>query len=63
MTSEESSTDDGSLLAEYRALVAEHKLLRERPADAEAFRAHGVKLRAHIDRLKARLAALHEKQT
>ena len=62
MSSDESAAGDGSLLVEYRALVAEHKVLSERPADAGAFRAHGVKLRAHIDRLKARIAALREKQ-
>ena len=62
MSSDESAAGDGSLLVEYRALVAEHKVLSERPADAEAFRAHGVKLRADIGRLKARIAALREKQ-
>jgi hypothetical protein len=64
MTSQDpAADDDGSLLAEYRALVAEHKALSERPADSEAFREHSVKLRVHIDRLKARIAALREKQT
>jgi hypothetical protein len=62
MTSDE-PPDDASLRAEYRALVVEHKVLGERPADSEAFRAHSVKLRAHIDRLKARIAALRENQS
>ena len=62
MTSDE-PPDDASLRAEYRALVVEHKVLSERPADSEAFRAHSVKLRAHIDRLKARIAALRENQS
>jgi hypothetical protein len=61
MTNEESAAEDAALRLEYRALAAEHTALLGLPADSEACRAHGVKLRAHIERLHARIAALRER--
>jgi hypothetical protein len=61
MTTEELEAEHDALLVEHRSLQAEHDVVHTLPLDGAAHVAHIRKLRAHLERLHAYVAALRGK--